>query len=165
MNQEQSLNPDAWAQAQSNPAITTEVLDKLVKEMKEARSLYEVAKARSTDLYKEFEAMEGKVVEALTQAGKRKYFVEDIGTVFFIEKLVVATPKTLEDKQKLFCFLRERHGETFLLDKQSINHQSLQKIYNDAYNEAVEAGVGAEFVVPGLLPPTANISLGFRKER
>lgn len=160
----EALDQNAWLEKEADKTITTEALDGMVKEMKKAREIYESAKAKSTELYKEFESMEGKVIEALTKAGKRKYHVDGIGLCYFIEKLVVTTPKTLEDKRKFFDWLKSTFGETFLLDKQGVNHQSLQKIYNDAYSEAVDRGVGDGFTVPGLASPTAQITLGFRKE-
>lgn len=160
-----ALSQDTWAEANANPSITTEVLDGMITEMKKARDIYESAKTVSTNLYKEFETLEGKVIEALTQAGKRKYHVDGIGLCYFIEKLVVTTPKTIESKKLFFDYLQKQYGDTFLLDKQGINHQTLQKIYNDCYKEAVEAGVGEQFQIPGLDQPTAQISLGFRKEK
>ncbi len=159
------LSQESWAEASANPSITTEILDQMITEMTKARAVYESAKAVATERYKEFETLEGKVIEALTQAGKRKYHVDGIGLCYFIEKLVVTTPKTVESKKNFFDYLRKQYGDIFLLDKQGINHQSLQKIYNDCYKEAVERGEGAEFQIPGLEQPTTQISLGFRKER
>ncbi len=162
---DQALDQEKWLEADANKAISTEELDVMIREMQKARGLYDAAKAKATELYKEFEVLEGKTIEGLTQAGKRKYYVDGVGVCYFIERLVVTTPKTLEDKRKFFDWLKAQYGETFLLDKQGVNHQSLQKIYGDAYNAAIEQGVGEQFAVPGLQPPTAVISLGFRKEK
>ncbi len=159
------LNPEAWLAADASKTISTEDLDNMIIAMKKARDIYDAAKSVATEKYKTFEELEGKVVEALKLAGKRKYHVDGLGVCYFIEKLVVTTPKTLEDKRKFFDWLKSSFGETFLLDKQGVNHQSLQKIYNDAYNAAVEEGKGEQFTVPGLDSPTAQISLGFRKEK
>lgn len=159
-----ALSQANWLEAEADKTITTEELDQIVTRYRDARKVYESAKAKATELQKEQETLKGKVVEALTKVGKRKYFVDGIGLCYFIEKLVVTTPKTLEDKRKFFDWLKATFGDIFLLDKQSINHQSLQKIYNDAYNAEVEQGRGDQFTVPGLSAPTAEISLGFRKE-
>lgn len=161
---DQALDQSAWLAANADKTITTEKLDEMVKEMRAKRDVYESHKAKATELYKEFELSEGALLEALNKAGKRKYHVEGCGLVYLIEKLVVTTPKTLEAKQKFFGYLRETLGDTFLLDKQSINHQTLQKIYNDAYKEAQEAGCADTFSIPGLDAPTAQVNIGFRRE-
>lgn len=161
---EVALNPEAWAQVEAKP-ISTQELDQMIIDMQKAWGLYEAAKAQSTELLKTYEKLEGSVIETLKGAGKRKYHVDGLGLAYFMEKLVVTTPKTLEDKKAFFAWLHSKYGDHFLLDKQSINHQSLQKIYNDSYQEAVEEGLGAEFSIPGLAAPTARISLGFRKEK
>lgn len=160
----QALSTDAWTKAEAKP-ISVEELDAIARECRSKRDAYEIAKSKSTDLYKIYEEAEGQLLTAMQQAGKRKYHVEGLGLFYFIEKLVVTTPETNEAKAKFFDWLRDKFGPTFLLDKQSINHQSLQKIYNDAYNEAKEAGSADTFAVPGLETPTANIDIGFRGEK
>lgn len=166
MNQEgQVVTQEQWMQAQTTKTISTDEVDQLVMRVKLTKDIYEAAKAKSNDLEKEYREAKRQVIDAFTTIGKKKYYVDGVGTCYFIEKLVVKTPKTLEDKQKFFDFLKEKHGETFLLDKQGVNHQSLQKIYNDLYDEAVENGCGDTFNVPGLEAPTSDITLGFRKEK
>lgn len=162
MNTNTATNPEAWAKAEAK-SISTEDLDNLVLDMKRKREIYDIAKAKSTELFKEVDAAEDALLEALRQAGKKKYHVDDIGTASVVEKLTFRVPATLEDKVKFFKWLEERYGHTFLLDKQSVNSQSLQKICNDAFTEEVEQGRGAEFKVPGLQDPTPNYSLSFRK--
>ncbi len=159
------MNQEAWNEvAGQNSGITVQMLDELITTYQKVYKDYEAAKKVSTELYKIAEEMEGKVVEALQLAGKSKYVVEGLGTVYFMDRMVVPTPKTIENKKMLFDYLRSRHGDTFLLDKLSINHQTLQKLYNDEVKEALEGGNTA-FTVPGLEQPTSMRSLGFRKER
>lgn len=162
MNTNTATNPEAWAKAEAK-SISTEDLDNLVLDMKRKREIYEVEKSKTSELYKEYERAEGALLEALRLAGKKKYHVDDIGTASVVEKLVFRVPPTIEDKVKFFEWLEKRYGHTFLLDKQSVNSQSLQKICNDAFNEETEAGRGAEFKIPGLADPTPNYSLSFRK--
>jgi hypothetical protein len=160
-----STNNQEWAEAAANQAITTEMLDQLVTDMRQKREDYESAKEFSTTKYKVFAEAEGKLIEAMNQAGKKKYVVDGVGTVFFVEKLVVPTPKTIEDKMAFFDFIKQNYGENFLNDKLSVHHQVLQKIYNEAHKEAIDKGVGAEFTVPGLEAPTKMVNLNFRKEK
>ncbi len=164
--QVKEASAEAWQEAiGATTTVTTEVLDGLISDLGDKRKAYDQAKAASTEMYKVMDEAERKVIEAMNQAGKRKYFVDGVGTVYFSEKLVVPTPKTIEQKTIFFAWIKNMYGETFLLDKQSVNHQTLQKIYNDAYDEATVKGGGAEFSVPGLEEPTAQVTLNFRKEK
>lgn len=160
-----AVNPEAWANAQgAGSGVTTQMLDQIVITMHAAREMYETAKAESTRLYNEYAELEGKVIEALHQAGKTKYVVEGLGTVSLISKFVVPTPKTIEQKKAFFDYLRNTHGETVFWDKVGVNHMTLQTIYNSDMNEALEGG-NAAFKIPGLDDPTAMQSLRLTKER
>jgi hypothetical protein len=160
---ENTVDPSAWAEEQSKGSgITTLELDEMITELRVLRDLYEQKKEASTKAYNDYAALEGKVVEAFQQAGKSKYVVEGLGTAYLINKLVVPTPKTVEQKKAFFKYLREKHGEVVFWDKVSVNHQTLQGIYNSDAAEALEAG-DAMFSIPGIDKPTTQTSLGFRK--
>lgn len=157
--------PEQWAEtAAQGTTITTEDLDRLVTNYRVKREVYEAMSAEKTKAYNELDEAEGALKEAMTGAGKRKYHVDGVGLVFFVEKFVVPTPKNLDQKRKFFDYINQTYGETFLMDKLSIHHQVLQKLYNDAFEEAKEQGKGAEFHIPGLEQPTSQVSLNFRKE-
>lgn len=175
MSQETAQAPDLdqWMEAAAEgSAITTEQLDMMAKEYQEKYEEYEKLKAEATQLGKDAEVLEGKLIEALNQAGKTKYYVDNIGTFYFINKMTVPTPKTVQDKKKLFDYLLKQHGETFLLDKQSINHQTLQSLYKAEFEDHVAAcekagkpEEAANFTIPGLSEPTTMQSLGLRKDK
>lgn len=163
--QEGSIGLDQWNEAQGERgAVTTEHLDQLVKDYRAAREEYDAAKTISNKLSHVKDDKEKILLDTLILAGKDKYHVDGIGLVYKIQKLVVPTPKTLEDKRKLFDYISEAHGEVFLMDKLSINHQTINKLYNDDFEEAAERGDTA-FSIPGLQEPTHDISIGFRKEK
>lgn len=164
MNQQPTL--DDWAKMQeSGSGVTTQMLDELVAKMQAARETYEKSKRETSDLYNEYAGAESKLVEAMQLAGKTKYVVEGVGTVYFVTKLVVPTPKTIEQKKQFFEYLKDRHGEVYFYDKCGINHQTLQGVYNSDYKEACETGKGEMFQIPGIDTPTSQVSLNFRKER
>jgi len=164
-------NLEVWQEeASKNCGITTEFLDNLITAYQLKYTQYEEQKAVATHLYKEAEELEGKIVEALEAAGKSKYVVEGIGTVYFINKLVVPTPKTIEQKRLLFDYIKNKHGDIFFMDKVSVNHATLQKLYNEDFKEHLEhaekQGTTPEtFHIPGLDAPTNMRSLGMRKEK
>ena len=123
-----------WATLQgTGTGVTTQMLDTLVEDMQKKRAVYEESKKGTSALYNEYAEAEGKLVEAMQLAGKTKYVVEGIGTVYFVNKLVVPTPKTVEQKKLLFAYMRDKHGETYFYDKVSVNHQTLQGVYNSDY--------------------------------
>jgi hypothetical protein len=161
------ISPDAWlAKAAEGTGVTTEELDRRAKEYSEAYARYEEQKKISSKLHEEAEVLEGKMVEAMELAGKRKYHVEGLGLFFFRDQMVVTTPKTTGDKKKLLTWLRKTFGETVYLDKVSVNHQTLQSIYNKTFEEYVEQGKdAATFHIPGLQPPTNRRSLSFKGEK
>lgn len=159
---QEALSQEAWIKAEAKP-ISVQQLDELVVDYKRKRTEYETAKSKATDLQKIQAQAEGALLEALRSSGKKKYHVDGLGTASVVEKLVYRVPGTLADKTEFFSWLEKRYGHTFLLDKQSVNSQSLQKICNDAFTEEIEAGRGAEFRIPGLVDPTPNYSLSFRK--
>ena len=169
------MSPDLWTQVkEQNSTISTELLDKLANEYQSLYTEYEEKKEIASKAYAKAQEAEGKLIEAMEQAGKTKYFVENIGTFYFSDKATVPTPKTIEDKKLLFAFLSKKHGETFLMDKVGIVHQTLQSIYKmeqEDYNTrskaAIEAGqeFNEVFTVPGLSEPTNKRSLNLRKEK
>lgn len=162
-----SISAEAWAeQAAANTSITTEELDQRAKEYNEAWDQYEGAKEVASELYQRAIALEGKMVEAMEQAGKRKYHVEGVGTFSFTEKMSVQTPKTVEDKIKLARYLEEQGGKNYFWDKFSVNSNTLQPLYKaefEAYKKKCEdegkPELAATFSLPGVGAPTLMRSL------
>lgn len=71
----------------------------------------------------------------------------------------VKTPKTLEEKAKLFDFLREKG----LYDEMiSINSQSLNSLYRALSAEAMEKG-HLEFLMPGVDAPSSFTQLKMKR--
>lgn len=161
------VHAEEWMEAAAvGSGVTTEELDTRAKEYQDAYAKYEEAKRVASQLYKEAERLEGKMVEAMEQAGKSKYIVEGIGTFYFVDKLVVTTPKTIEATRALFNYIREKHGEDFFYSTAGVNHQTLQKLYKTDFEEMVEKNPdkAASFSIPGLQPPTNMRSLNLRKK-
>lgn len=161
---------DEWnEEAAKGNSITVEELDELCIAYKKARDEYDAAKEVSDAAYAERERLQGKVVEAMELAGKSKYVVEGVGTLYFNDKMSVRVPKDIESKKVLFKFLLEKYGPTVYWDKVSIHSATLNSFYNqelEAFNEASKAGkLNGDFNFPGVEAPTAMRSLGLRKEK
>lgn len=155
-----------WAQTAAQGAkVTLEEVEELLTKYRAMRE--EIARFREekTAKEKEFSDLEGKVIEAMQATGKSKVYVEGMGTAYFIDKLVVPTPKTNADKKAFFAWLEAEYGAEFLTEKLSVNHQTLQSLYNAAFEEFTEKKKDGIFSIPGLQEPTSLRSLGFRKEK
>lgn len=157
----QELENEATGQS-----VTTEQLDQVVAEFREIEEEYQEIDAKKKEAYKRREEAKQKVLDTMQKAGKSKYYVEGLGTVYEINKYLVQTPKTLEDKEKFFAYLKENYGDTFLMDKLGVHSATLNKIYNEALNEAKENGEDiSTFHIPGLDSPNVYTNIGFRKEK
>lgn len=156
---------EAWNNIKSViSCITTQQLDDLAKEYRSKYAEYEESNRKSKALFHEAEHIEAKMIAAMTEAGKQKYYVEGIGMFYFSNKFSVKTPKTIADKKAFFLYLLDTHGEIFYWDKVSVNSATLQKIFYEDQKAATEKGA-LDFKIPGLEAPTAMTSLNFRCEK
>lgn len=164
---------DQWNEVQAQTsAVTLEELEKLIADYRTKRETAEKFRQEKVKMEKEFDEAEARLISAMQLLGKTKYYVEGVGTLYFIDKLVVPTPKTVADKTKFFAWIEQNYGRTVLLEKVSVNHQTLQSMYNSAAKEHREKCLSegkedqaAIFSIPGIETPTEQRSVGFRKER
>jgi hypothetical protein len=155
---------ETWAAtaglSDASASITVEQLDAYIKEYVEAREIYEAAKEVSSEKYNLLQHVENKCMEALKAVGKKSYKLEGVGLFSRVMKEVVTTPKTIEDKRELFCWIGGKYGTDVLDDMLSINHNKL----NSFYNEEVEKAKDPLFKIPGIGAPTYVENVSFRKE-
>lgn len=141
--------------------VSTAELDAAIKELKEANDNYDKVKAVSTEAFHLCEKLESKMVALLDAAGKSKYECEGIAAVSVSLKASVTTPKTPEEKQRLFDFLERKFGHDGLMAYQSVNSQTLNSLYNKEMAESVEKGI--EFEMGNVLAlPTLKKTLSMR---
>lgn len=145
--------------------ITVEELDHAVSQMVKAKEEYDRQKAAANELYYHHENCKQKVMELLRAAGKKSYQVDDIGKVTVVEKLKVKMPQTVEFKEKLFNWLQEKHGQEGFLAHTTINYNTLNRLYNEEFEEATNTGNAADFEIPGLDSPETVRELRFNKAR
>ena len=87
--------------------VSVSELDSALEEYVEARTLYEQQKKYAEELSSIADEKENALVKLMEAAGKDKWLVDGFGTVSVYEKLSVATPKTGEDKQAFFGWIKE----------------------------------------------------------
>lgn len=144
-------------------SITTEHLDSMVQGMAELEADYKSKKAVSDEAYHKYQEARAKCISTLQQAGKKKYHVDEIGTVSVTEKLKAQVPKTPESKQEFFKWLNTEMGAEGFLTYVGINYQTLQRLYNEQFEMAKERGDADTFTIPGVADPVTEYGLSFRK--
>lgn len=150
-----------WGLEENLATVSLEDFDKFVKDYSAKREEYEAAKKVSGEKYAVYQDAENKLMSILKAAGKKSYKVDGVGLISLVTKEVVTTPKTVDDKRKLFGWIKDRYGVDVLDEMISINHQRL----NGFYNEEAEKASDPMFHIPGLDAPTATESLSFRRDR
>ena len=94
-------------------------------------------------------------------SGKKTYIAEGFGRVTVKEELSVRTPKTPEDKQKFFDWLRNHMGEDAYYAYMTVNSRSLNSLYKQKVEEYGEQGKVLE--IDGLESPSSFTKLSFTK--
>ena len=151
-------NMQEWM-GQEAQEITLEQMDQMIRALSIKRAEHKAAKEAASLIYQELEEAESRVIGALKASGKTKYEAEGVGLAYISHKTTYTTPKTIEDKTKLFNYIKEKHGPDSLMGLVSINHQSLNSWANkETENEPL-------FKIPGLAEPTAEEVLNFRAKK
>lgn len=162
MENSEELNSWAEAAGMGDQAVTLDQMDGLVKEYREAREKYEVAKKASNEAHSIYQAMENKLVNTLKAANKKSYKVDGVGQATIVVKNVIQVPKTTDNKRELWSWIKEKYGVDVLDDMLSINSQKL----TSWYNQEVEAHKADPlFTIPGIEAPTAVEHLSFTRAK
>lgn len=142
--------------------VTTRELDELVVSYKQAKQDYDLAHVISVGKYNFLEELKETLIALLTMAGKNSYTVDGVALVSVITKSQVTTPKTNEEKELFFGWLEWKYGRDAMIAYQSINHQSLNSLYNKELETALAKG--EDFTVPGIGLPMIVRTLSVRNK-
>jgi ElaB/YqjD/DUF883 family membrane-anchored ribosome-binding protein len=135
-------------------------LDKMVKDLHEIGKSYDALEAQKKKAGQEWEELQGKILKILQDAKKSQYSVDGIGMVYTKNKLVVTTPKSLEDKRAFKRYCLDKYGPEFVDDKFNMLSVSLTSFYN----AEVEASKDPSFQIAGIQSPTQVTTLAFKGE-
>lgn len=139
-------------------SITIEQLNGLIENVAKLRiEEARVSKEKSTVL-SDLEMAENAVLEALVENGMTNYR-GPAGMVSLSQRTSVKTPKTQEDREAFFFYLKEKG---LYDDMISVNSQTLNSFYKAGLEEAREKGL-TDFIIPGIGEVTIKASLSFRK--
>ena len=137
--------------------------------LKELRGLVEefgVIKERRSEisaedkgLIEQEKELGAKIQAILKDAQLDDFSVPDVGKVYKIEKFYANLPKTNEDWDALFGFLKAEDREDLI----TVNSQSLTSFYQERMTNALKEG-NPDFKMPGINGTGIRVSLGFRRE-
>ena len=143
---------------QQNQEITVKEFEAVAKGILEKRKIIDGLKAQIKVHDEELGELEAKAQAMLETSEKDKY-VSEFGTMYLSYYTSVTVPKEIEDKHKLFEYLREKE----LFDEVvTVNSQWLNGYYkreDEAARESGELFMG----IPGVGMPKTTPRLGFRK--
>ncbi len=106
----------------------------------------------------ELSRVDTQMIDVLTQSNLNN-FKSPYGSVVRRRNYSVTCPKSNEDKEKLFAWLREKN---MFNEYVSVNSNSLKALYNAEKELALESGE-LDFELPGVGPPTVMESITRRK--
>jgi ATP-dependent protease HslVU (ClpYQ) ATPase subunit len=139
-------------------STTIQEMEKMVEEIADLRMKESQASAAKKAATEALEAAELRMLTTLNGEGLTSYR-GSMGLVSLSYRTSVKTPKTDEDRQKFFDYLKERG----LYDKLiSVNSQTLNSFYKSELEAALESGKdGCE--IPGINEVSVQEILSFRK--
>lgn len=139
-------------------SITVEQLTRQCQKIADLRweeSQLSMTKKKITE---ELEIAEKEMLEMLT-ASNLKNFKSSAGLVSITHRTSVKTPKTEEDRQAFFEFLKSKGLYDSMI---SVNSATLNSFYKAEFEEAKERG-DDDFEIPGIKEVTIDQNLSFRR--
>lgn len=141
--------------------ITLQELDAEVAKLEALKLDYAQKKEASNQADALVKEQTEKLLTILEQEGKKRYTVDGLGTISVTETWAVTTPKTPEDKQAFFDWIKKELGNEGFLTYATINYQQLNSLYNRISEE--REALGLDTKIDGIELPTLVKKLSFRR--
>lgn len=149
---DQNMNNANWGMPEEKAQeISLEFMDEQVKILYNLEKERDKVQAEADLLSKSVEEQKAKLLNLLEVSKKEKYLVDGIGAISIKEELSFKTPKTNEEKQAFFNWVKEKHGPQFLMTKVNFNSISLNSFLKKERDLELESG-NTIFNVPGIEP-------------
>ena len=153
-----SERPDDWTE---NKEISVAQMDDAIAVLRQLDNEKKAAKKLADEAGRAYTEQANKVMAMMKEAGKDTYIVTGFGRVTLSEQLSVTTPKSPEDKEKFFSWVRNEMGEDSYYHYMSVNSNSLNALYREKADEY--AAEGKVLNIEGLEAPTSFTKLSFTK--
>ena len=132
-----------------------------VEKLGGAKVIYQENKKIADSSYEVYKEAENKVMQLLEDSGLDTYTVTGVGKVTVSHQLSVQTPKTPEEKEAFFNWVRREMGEDSYYAYMTVNSQTLNSLYK---NMVAEYGADGKVLnIDGLKPATTFTKLSFTK--
>lgn len=149
------IEKQQWFNEEADQDIPVAEFDKLTEEMANQDKIVKDLEMEAKKAKELLTKMKLKLHDYLTVFGKSKY-ANDHGTFYTQTKFSVSTPKTPEEKEALFAFLKEKG---IYAQYATVNSRSLQTLYKSFLESE-----GEDFKMPGVGEPKSFTELRFRKK-
>lgn len=150
-----------WWESENASAseATVAEFEAFLKSIVEQRKKKEELQAQLKIEQEKYEELQAKALVYMKQLGKDSY-PSSFGTVSVVKTRSVALPKTPEQKQEFFNYLKSKG----LFDNMiSVNSQTLNSWYRQEHEIAVEEKRVSDFKVPGLSEPSVYETIRITK--
>lgn len=134
-------------------------LNTLCDSLAETREKKARLNAQLKELNEAEERDETKILEML-EAAELDSFDGTKGKVSIVNRFTVRVPQSIDDKQKLFDYLKKRK---IFFELVSVNSQTLNSFYKKEMEIAAGEG-NTDFKIPGVGEPGVKKTLSFRKK-
>lgn len=104
--------------------------------------------------------MQAKMISVLEKFGRSNYSIPGNGMLIKSERLTVTLPKTPDDKEAFYNYLKEKN---LFEDIVSVNSMTLNAFYKKEFDIACEEGRAVGFKIPGINEPKTITTLNVRK--
>lgn len=142
--------------------VTLQEFEKLCENLFERRQQAEEVDQKAKEEWAAVALLEKRVLGILTHYKKDKHHVANRGTVSIMRRVSVRVPKTQEEKDAFFSYLRKK-DEALYWDYLSVNSQKLNSYYKQEEEIAREEGRSFDFKIPGVGAPTVQEIVSIRK--
>lgn len=129
----------------------------MVQELRDLKEAADAKQDEADQVKANYNAYRELVMKTLQANGRDSYAVDGVGTVYISSKEVYRVPKTNEEKNLLFTYIKEKYGPDALMSLVGIHSATL----TSWANEESEKGVMS---IPGLEAPTMVETLNMRKK-
>lgn len=147
----------AWDDEVATPATTLEMMDDMVRKLKELKDQAETKQEEADEVKAAYNAQRKLVLDALKANNRQNYSVDGCAMVYVNSKEAYRVPQTLEDKTKLFDYIKITYGEDTLLSMVGIHSATLTSWANAESEKGIMS-------IPGLEAPTMVETLNVRKK-
>ena len=140
--------------------MDTNILNEKAARIAELRDIEAELSASKKKITEELEALEMTAINALIEAGLKSYPAPS-GMLTVTYRTSVKTPKTPEEKESFYSYLKDKGDYDNLI---SVNSMKLNSYYKEQMALAIERG-DQDFKIPGIEGVTVTPGLSFTKPK